>query len=69
MYAFGIPAGMMVDAKGPRWGMALGILLFGAGYYPIAKGTVHGVARPGDYDAWLTRLQRTRLAQDSTAYR
>jgi hypothetical protein len=46
MYAFGIPSGMMVDAKGPRWGMTLGIVLFGVGYYPIAKGIVRGVARP-----------------------
>lgn len=28
----------MVDSKGPRWGVALGIVLFGVGYYPIAKG-------------------------------
>ena len=39
MYASGIPAGMLVDAKGPKWGVALGILLFGAGYYPLAQGT------------------------------
>ncbi len=39
MYAFGIPAGMMVDAKSPRWGLTLGIALLGFGYYPIAKGT------------------------------
>jgi hypothetical protein len=38
MYATGIPSGMMVDAKGPRWGLALGIALFAAGYYPIAQG-------------------------------
>lgn len=38
MYASGIPVGMLVDAKGPRWGVALGIILFAAGYYPIAQG-------------------------------
>lgn len=38
MYASGIPLGMMVDAKSPRWGSALGVVLFCAGYFPIAKG-------------------------------
>lgn len=38
MYASGIPVGMLIDAKGPRWGVALGIVFFAAGYYPIAKG-------------------------------
>jgi len=38
MYASGIPLGMLIDTRGPRWGVALGIILFGAGYYPIAKG-------------------------------
>lgn len=38
MYATGIPAGMLIDARGPRWGVAIGTVLFAAGYYPIAKG-------------------------------
>lgn len=38
MYASGVPVGMLIDARGPRWGVALGTVLFGAGYYPIAKG-------------------------------
>lgn len=38
MYASGIPVGMLIDAKGPRWGVALGTIFFAAGYYPIAKG-------------------------------
>lgn len=38
MYATGIPAGMLIDAKGPRVGVAIGICFFAAGYYPIAKG-------------------------------
>jgi len=38
MYASGIPFGMMVDAKGPKWGVAVGAVLLAAGYYPIAKG-------------------------------
>ena len=47
MYAFGVPAGMMVDAKGPRWGLALGIVLLCAGYYPIAKGISRGLPMVG----------------------
>ena len=46
MYACGIPFGMLVDRKGPRWGVALGAILLGFGYYPLAKGAqniVHGV--------------------------
>ncbi|EXJ82499.1 hypothetical protein A1O3_06312 [Capronia epimyces CBS 606.96] len=50
MYAFGIPSGMMVDAKGPRWGVALGIILFAAGYYPIARAYEAG---PGAYSVAL----------------
>lgn len=38
MYATGIPVGMLIDARGPRWGVALGTVLFAAGYYPISKG-------------------------------
>lgn len=46
MYASGIPTGMMVDSKGPRWGVALGAVLFAAGYYPIAQAYDAG---PGAY--------------------
>lgn len=38
MYATGIPSGMLVDARGARWGVAIGTVLFAAGYYPISKG-------------------------------
>lgn len=38
MYATGIPVGMLVDAKSPRWGVAVGIVFFCAGYLPIAMG-------------------------------
>lgn len=39
MYATGIPAGMLIDARSPRWGVAVGTVFFAGGYYPIAKGT------------------------------
>lgn len=38
MYATGVPVGMLVDSKGPRWGVSLGIVLFAGGYYPLAGG-------------------------------
>ncbi|KIW14121.1 hypothetical protein PV08_06902 [Exophiala spinifera] len=53
MYAFGIPSGIMVDAKGPRWGVALGICLFAAGYYPISQAYNAG---PGAYSVGLICL-------------
>jgi hypothetical protein len=43
MYAFGIPSGILVDSKGPRWGVVLGIALFAAGYYPIAEGVFQNI--------------------------
>ena len=46
MYACGIPFGMLVDRRGPRWGVALGAILLGAGYYPIAQAYDAG---PGAY--------------------
>ncbi|KIV97947.1 hypothetical protein PV10_01643 [Exophiala mesophila] len=46
MYATGIPAGIMIDAKSPRWGVVLGIVLFFLGYYPIAQAYSAG---PGAY--------------------
>lgn len=42
MYASGIPFGMIVDAKGPKWGVAMGTILFAAGYWPLANGMRKG---------------------------
>ena len=42
MYATGIPSGMMVDKKTPRWGVALGTACFVVGYYPIAQAYKNG---------------------------
>jgi hypothetical protein len=38
MYACGLPAGILVDARGPRWGVAIGIFAFAFGYFPIYRG-------------------------------
>lgn len=35
MYVTGIPAGLMVDRRGPRLPILLGALGMGLGYYPI----------------------------------
>lgn len=35
MYASGIPIGMIVDSKGPRWGVLIGSLCLAAGYFPL----------------------------------
>ncbi|KAI1612828.1 major facilitator superfamily domain-containing protein [Exophiala viscosa] len=53
MYAFGVPSGMMVDAKGPRWGVTLGVIFFAVGYYPIARAYEAG---PGAYSVGLICL-------------
>jgi hypothetical protein len=66
MYAFGVPSGMLVDKKGPRWGVALGIILFAAGYYPIAQGTSQLVP-PLMLEADIG-IQHMRLVQGRTAW-
>ena len=38
MYASGIPTGLLIDQRGPRWGVWLGAVLLAAGYYPIKLG-------------------------------
>ncbi|KAI9789175.1 MAG: hypothetical protein M1816_006309 [Peltula sp. TS41687] len=35
MYASGIPIGILIDARGPRFAVILGALCLGIGYYPI----------------------------------
>lgn len=35
MYACGIPVGLLVDGKGPRPAVVLGMLLLAAGYFPL----------------------------------
>ncbi|KAB8337265.1 hypothetical protein FH972_021567 [Carpinus fangiana] len=38
MYAMGIPAGILVDNRGPRWGVLVGAVSLACGYFPIYKG-------------------------------
>lgn len=35
MYAVGIPAGALIDARGPRWGAILGGICLACGYFPL----------------------------------
>jgi hypothetical protein len=59
MYASGVPTGIMVDSKGPRWGVVLGIVFFAAGYYPIAQGMLYKLGSR----AVLTFVKHTKLVQ------
>ncbi|KYG41984.1 hypothetical protein M433DRAFT_147192 [Acidomyces richmondensis BFW] len=42
MYAMGIPGGILIDAKGPRWGVLLGGLALAAGYFPLRAAYIAG---------------------------
>lgn len=35
----GIPAGLLVDRRGPKYGIAMGALGLGFGYFPLHSGT------------------------------
>jgi len=35
MYASGIPMGMLIDSKGPRWGVFIGAVALACGYFPL----------------------------------
>ena len=35
MYAVGIPGGMLIDTKGPRWGVFVGVIGLSVGYFPL----------------------------------
>lgn len=46
MYAIGIPSGLLIDNKGPRWGVLLGLVLLACGYFPLRSAYLEG---PGSY--------------------
>ncbi|KAK3691873.1 hypothetical protein LTR37_018366 [Vermiconidia calcicola] len=35
MYAMGIPGGILIDSKGPRWGVFVGVIGLAVGYFPL----------------------------------
>ncbi|KKZ64156.1 hypothetical protein EMCG_01504 [[Emmonsia] crescens] len=47
MYASGIPVGLLVDAKGPKPGILIGIVALGVGYFPIHRAYVSGQGSMG----------------------
>lgn len=38
MYLAGIPVGLLVDRRGPRYGVLLGAVFMGVGYFSLHKG-------------------------------
>lgn len=36
----GIPAGILIDTRGPRMGVLVGAIALAAGYFPIHKGVL-----------------------------
>jgi MFS family permease len=46
MYAMGIPGGMLIDSRGPRWGVAMGSICLGLGYFLLKRAYDAG---PGEY--------------------
>lgn len=35
MYAMGIPGGLLIDSRGPRWGVLVGLIGLGVGYFSL----------------------------------
>lgn len=35
MYASGIPLGLLIDTRGPRWGVLVGAIALACGYFPL----------------------------------
>ncbi|RMX87769.1 hypothetical protein D0869_02119 [Hortaea werneckii] len=49
MYAMGIPGGILIDSRGPRWGVCAGLIALACGYFPlrsayVAAGEGYGTA-------------------------
>ncbi|KAI9671685.1 MAG: hypothetical protein M1831_003213 [Alyxoria varia] len=42
MYAMGIPAGILIDRKTPRWGVTFGAIALACGYFPIYRAYLGG---------------------------
>lgn len=50
MYAVGIPAGLLIDHRGPRWGVLLGCTALAVGYFPLRSAYIQG---PGSYSVGM----------------
>ena len=53
MYAMGIPAGLLVDKKGPKWGVLAGGIALACGYFPIHRAYING---PGSMSLQMISL-------------
>jgi len=42
MYAMGIPGGILIDSRGPRWGVLAGCIALACGYFPLRSAYVAG---------------------------
>lgn len=42
MYAVGIPGGILIDTRGPRWGVSMGVIGLACGYFPLRSAYVQG---------------------------
>lgn len=42
MYAMGIPGGILIDSRGPRWGVFMGCICLSAGYFPLKSAYDNG---------------------------
>ena len=40
MYAMGIPGGILIDSRGPRWGVCAGLIALACGYFPLRSAYV-----------------------------
>ena len=45
MYGMGIPAGLLVDRRGPKYGIAMGTIALAFGYFPLRNGMQASKAR------------------------
>ncbi|EMC96429.1 hypothetical protein BAUCODRAFT_474691 [Baudoinia panamericana UAMH 10762] len=47
MYAVGIPGGILIDSRGPRWGVLMGVIALACGYFPLRAAYLGGPGSVG----------------------
>lgn len=61
MYGTGIPVGVLIDSKGPRPGVLIGVLAIGSGYFLIYKGLCSTTLSSRSSDERSSLQQRSRF--------
>ncbi len=61
MYGTGIPVGLLIDSKGPRPGVLIGVLAIGSGYFLIYKGLWSTAFSSRSPDERFSLQQRSRF--------